>query len=132
MTTDSYRSFTSGSPTERSSEEIRQDISRGEENITKAMEQIGERIKEKLDWREYVMESPYLAVGIAAGLGFLASRMLVPRTTPMERIMGSVAEEVRCSLDHMRGSSQGPGLLKVALVGFTTKAAANWLKKQTS
>ncbi|OLN30410.1 hypothetical protein DVDV_0610 [Desulfovibrio sp. DV] len=46
--------------------------------------------------------------------------------------MGSVAEEVRYSLDHMRNSSQGPGLLKVALLGASTKAVANWLKKQTS
>lgn len=131
MAAGEYRSFTSGSSTGRTTDEIRQDIAKGEESITQTMEQLGERIKEKLDWREYVADSPYLAVGVAAGLGFLASRMIMPRTTPMERIMGSVAEEVRCTLDHMRGS-HGPGLLKVALLGATTKAAANWLKKQTS
>jgi len=132
MTTDTHGSFTSGHSTARSSEEIRQDIAKGEENVTQTMDQIGERIKEKLDWRQYVVESPYIAVGIAAGFGYLVSRMLMPRTTPMERIMGSVAEEVRHSLDHGGSSSQGPGLLKMALLGASTKAVANWLKKQTS
>ena len=58
---------------ERSSDDIRQDIVKGEENISQTVEQIGERIKEKLDWREYVKDSPYVALGAAAGIGYLAS-----------------------------------------------------------
>ncbi|MBI5896872.1 MAG: hypothetical protein HZB24_13010, partial [Desulfobacterales bacterium] len=55
---------------ERSSDDIRKDIVKGEESISQAVEQISIRIKEKLDWREYVKDSPYLALGAAGGLGY--------------------------------------------------------------
>lgn len=132
MATDTFGDDRSTFPVERSSEEIRQDIAKGEENLTQTVEQIGERIKEKLDWREYVAESPYLAVGIAAGIGYLASRMLVKRPSPMERIVGSVAEEVRGQLDGMGRSSQGADLLKVTLLGIATKAAVHWVRNRAS
>ena len=113
---------------ERSSEDIRQDIAKGEENISQALDQIDERIKEKLDWREYVRDSPYWALGAAAGLGYLASRMFTTRTTPMERIMGSIAEEARHSIGNLLAGVAGPGLIKVALLGIATKAAASLIK----
>ena len=117
---------------ERSSEEIRQDIEKEKENISQAVDQIGERIKEKLDWREYVKDSPYWAIGAAAGLGYLASRVFITRTTPMERIMGSIAEEVHGSLGGLLGKAAGPGLMKVTLQVIATKAAAGWIKKTIS
>jgi hypothetical protein len=117
---------------ERSTEDIRQDIAKGGENISQAVDQIDERIQEKLDWRGYVKDSPYLALGAAAGLGYLASRMFTTRTTPMERIMGSVAEGVRDSLGGLITGAAGPGLVKVALLGIVTKAAAGWVKNATS
>jgi hypothetical protein len=91
--------------------------------------QIGERIKEKLDWREYVKDSPYLAIGVAADLGYVGSRVLITRTTPVERIMDSIAGEVRGSLG---GLIAGPGLIKVTLLGIATKAAASWIKNATA
>jgi ElaB/YqjD/DUF883 family membrane-anchored ribosome-binding protein len=117
---------------ERSTEDIRQDIAKGEENISQTVEQIGEHIKEKLDWRGYVKDAPYWALGTAAGLGYLASGMFLRRTTPMERIMGSIAEEVRDSLGGLRTGAAGPGLIKVTLLGIATKAAASWIKNATS
>jgi hypothetical protein len=75
----------------RSSEDIRRDIATKEGTISRTVEQIGERIQEKLDWRGYVKDSPYWALGAAAGLGYLASRMFRTRATPMERIMNSLA-----------------------------------------
>ncbi len=117
---------------ERSSEDIRQDIARGEENISQTLDQIDERIKEKLDWREYVKDSPYWALGAAAGLGYLASRMFRTRTTPMERIMGSIAEEARHSIGNLLAGVAGPGLIKVALLGIATKAAAGWIKDRAA
>jgi ElaB/YqjD/DUF883 family membrane-anchored ribosome-binding protein len=114
---------------ERSAENIRQDIAKGEENISQTVEKIEERIKEKLDWRGYVKDSPYWALGAAAGLGYLASGMFITRTTRMERIMGSIAEEVRDSLGGVLARAAGPGLIKVALLGIATKAAAGWIKK---
>jgi ElaB/YqjD/DUF883 family membrane-anchored ribosome-binding protein len=127
-----YLSNTREGGVERSTEEIRQDIAKKEENISQAVEQIGERIKEKLDWRGYVKDSPYWALGAAAGLGYLASEMFITRTTPMERIMGSIAEEVRDTLGDLRAGAAGPGLIKVALLSIATKAAVSWMKNATS
>ena len=117
---------------ERSSEDIRQDIAKGEESISQTVDKIDERIQEKLDWRGYVKDSPYWALGAAAGLGYLASRIFITRTTPMERIMGSIAEEVRDSLGRLLGGAAGPGLIKMALLGIATKAAAGWIKDAAS
>ena len=113
----------------RRTEEIRRDIAKKEGNIARTVEQIGERIQEKLDWRGYVKDSPYWALGATVGLGFLASGMFRTRATPMERIMNFLAGEVRDSLDSLRA---GPGLMKVTLLGIATKAAAGWLKNATS
>jgi len=127
-----YPNNTREADVERSSEDIHQDIAKGGENISQIVEQIGERIKEKLDWRGYVKDYPYWALGAAAGLGYLASRMFITRTTPMERIMGSIAEEVRGSLGGLHTGAAGPGLIKVTLQVLATKAAANWIKKAIS
>jgi hypothetical protein len=117
---------------ERSSEDIRQDIAKGEENISQTVAQIGELIEDKLDWREYVKDSPYWAIGAAAGLGYLASRIFIARATPMERIMGPIAREVRGSLGGVIAGAAGPGLIRVTLQSIATKAAAGWIKKAIS
>lgn len=111
----------------RSTEDIRQDIAREEENLSRTAQQIGDRIKEKLDWSESVKDSPYWALGIAVGIGFFASRVLRTRTTPMERIMGSLAEEVRDSLGGLHVGAARPRLAQVALLGIGTKLAAEWI-----
>ena len=117
---------------ERSSEDIRQDIAKEKENISRTVEQIGDRINEKLDWRGYVKDSPYWALGAAAGLGYLASRIFIKRTTPVERIMGSIAEEVRGSVGGLLAGAAGSDLIKMALIGIATKAAGDWVKRVTS
>jgi hypothetical protein len=116
----------------RSTADIRQDIAKEGENISQTVEQIGERIKEKLDWRGYVRDSPYWALGAAAGLGYLASGVFKKRPTPMERIMGSIAEVGRDSLGGLLARAAGPGLIKVTLLGIAAKAAARWIKNATS
>ena len=116
----------------RSTEDIRQDIAREEENLSRTAQQIGDRIKEKLDWSEYVKDSPYWALGIAVGVGFLASRVFQTRTTPMERIMGSLTEEVRDSLGGLHVGAAGPSLAQVALLGIGTKLAAGWIRNAIS
>ena len=128
MTERAHRSNTKEGDVERSTDDIRQDITKEKENISLAVEQIGERIKEKLDWRGYVKDSPYWALGAAVGLGYLASRMFMRRTTPMERIMRPIAEEVRDSLGGLLGGAAGSGLIKVTLMGIATKAAASLIK----
>ncbi len=117
---------------ERSTEDIRQDIAREEENLSRTAQQIGDRIKEKLDWSAYVKDSPYWALGAAVGLGFLASKMLQTRTTPMERVMSSLAEEVRDSLGGLHVGAAGPSLIQVTLLGIATKVATDWIKNTKS
>jgi len=115
----------------RSTEDIRQDIAREEENISRTAQQIGDRIKEKLDWSEYVKDSPYWTLGAAVGIGFFASRALQTRTTPMERIMGSLAEEVRDSLGGLNGAA-GPSLAQVTLLGIGMKLTAKLIRNAIS
>jgi hypothetical protein len=117
---------------ERSTEDIRQDIAREEENLSRTAQQIGDRIKEKLDWSAYVKDSPYLALGAAAGLGFLASKMLQTPSTPIERIMGSLAEEVREALGGLHVGAARPSLTQMTLLGIATKVATDWIKNKNS
>ena len=116
----------------RSSEDIRQDIVKEKENISQTVEEIGERIKDKMDWRGYVTDAPYWALGAAAGLGYLASRMLTKRTTPLERIMRPIADEVRDSVGNLIAGAAGSGIIKVTLMAIATKAVANWIRQATS
>jgi ElaB/YqjD/DUF883 family membrane-anchored ribosome-binding protein len=132
MTEKEHLSNTKVEDFERSSEDIRQDITKEKESISQTVEQIGERIKEKMDWREYVKDSPYWALGAAAGLGYLASRMFIRRTTPMERLMRPIADGVRDSLGGLLAGAAGSGLIKVTLMSIATKVAANWIKNATS
>jgi len=127
-----YLTNTREADVERSTEDIRQDIAKGGDNISQTVEQIGERIQEKLDWRGYVKDSPYWALGAAAGLGYLASGMFKKRTSSMERIMGSIAEVGGESLGGVLAGAAGPGLIKVTLLGIAAKAAAGWIKNATS
>ena len=130
--TEKYASNTREGNIERSAEDIRHDIAKEEEGISRTVEEIGERIKEKLDWREYVKDSPYVALGAAAGLGYLATGVFIRRATPTERIMRSITREVRDSLGALRAEAAGPGLIKVVLLGIATKAVAGWIKSTTS
>jgi ElaB/YqjD/DUF883 family membrane-anchored ribosome-binding protein len=123
-----YQSNKRETDVERSAEVIRQDIAKGEENISQTVGQISERLKEKLDWRGYVRESPYLAIGAAAGLGYLVSKMFHTHATPKERIM----REVRESLGGPHTGTAGQGLLQVTLLGIATKVVADWIENATS
>lgn len=115
---------------ERSSEDIRRDIDREEENISQTVEQIGERIKEKLDWRAHVKEYPYWAMGAAAGLGLIASKVIARRATPMEQILDAFSEEIRGSLGGQPSGGARTGLIRMTLLGIATRAAASWVKHE--
>jgi hypothetical protein len=52
------------------------------------------------------------------------------RTTPMERIIDTIAGEVRGSLGGMIAGP--PGLIKLILLSIATKAAARWIKNASS
>lgn len=105
----------------RSSAKIKADIAIDLDKISAKAGDLSERIEEKLDWREHVKEAPFWAVGAAAGLGFLASGMVVRRAGPLEHIF-----------ERAVGSFTGGGGLspiKMALFGIATKAVVGLIKK---
>jgi len=74
-------------------EKVRQRIVAQEEKIAEHLGEVSEKIKDTLDWRQYPGQYPYIALGVAAGLGFLASRMIVPEPpTTMEKV-GNIIQE---------------------------------------
>lgn len=117
---------------ERSSQDIRDDIANEKENVSRTVDEISDRIKEITDWRKYVKASPYWAIGAAAGLGYLASRVFITHTNPMERIVKDLAEGVHDSHDSLNARVSGRGLIKMALLTMATKAAADWIKNASS
>jgi hypothetical protein len=129
-----YLRNTTEADVKRSTEEIRHDIAMKDENISRTVEQIGERITEKLDWRGYVRSSPDWALGAAAGLGYLVSGMFRTRTgtTPTDPIMDPIAEAGRDSNDDVRTEAAGPGLIKMILLGIAANAFSGWMRNATS
>ncbi|HZA29298.1 MAG TPA: DUF883 C-terminal domain-containing protein [Gammaproteobacteria bacterium] len=87
---------------ERSAEEIRQDIADKRESLSKTVDRLGERIHQTLDWREYIGDHPYAALGIAVGVGFLIWGVFRPRPTSGERIMDALAESAEDLADRFR------------------------------
>lgn len=118
--------------TGRSTNVIRQDIAQGGANISQTVEQLGQRIQEKLDWREYVKASPYLTLGAAAGLGYLAWGLLRKRTTPTERLVRIIADQVGDSLGGLHAKAAGPGLIQATLLAIAVKTAVGWLQNTDS
>lgn len=112
---------------ERSVKQIRQDITKEGENLFQIVSQIDDRIKENLNWRTYMRDSPFWMLGAATGLGFVASRLLQPRTTPTQRMIDSIAREIPRSLGTLITRTAGPGVLKMTLLGVATKIAADRL-----
>lgn len=127
---------------ERSAEEIRQDIAARRETISETVDRLGDRIHETLDWREYIAEYPYVALGIAAGVGYIVAGIFKFKRepTPRERIMDALAEITEDVTDRVRGSIQevvpkkgGPGTtLKAAATAAVTKAALDFAKKKAT
>ena len=127
---------------ERSAEAIRQDIAARRETISETVDRLGDRLHETLDWREYVADYPYVALGIAAGLGFLVSGLFKIKRdpTPRERILDALAEITEDMTDRVRGSLEdvvpkkgGPGkTIKAAATAAVTKAALDFAKKKAN
>ncbi|HXG92402.1 MAG TPA: DUF3618 domain-containing protein [Blastocatellia bacterium] len=125
---------------ERSAREIRQDIEAKRESISQTVDKLGERIHQTLDWREYVSQRPFIALGVAAGVGFLLSGIFKRRPTPQERIMDAfaeVTEDIADRITDFAGETFKRRLVsgrtvKAALTGVVTKAAMDYARNQLS
>lgn len=122
---------------DRSAEEIRQNIAATRESITDTVDRLNDKFQETFDWRTYVSRNPMVAIGVAAGIGFLVSAIFKPRPTPMERMKAALADSVEDFTDHLRsqfdGIVQRPGLsqtVKAAATGFAVKAASDFVTNQ--
>ena len=108
---------------ERSAVAIRQDIAAKRESISATVDKLGERIQETFDWREYIAEYPAVALGIAAGAGFLVAGIFKRNPTPTERILDALADLTEDMTDRVGGVMAGV-IQKKLVSGRTLKAAA--------
>jgi ElaB/YqjD/DUF883 family membrane-anchored ribosome-binding protein len=123
---------------ERSAEDIRQDIAARRESITETVDRLSDRFQQTFDWKAYVSDYPLAALGVAAGLGFLAARIIKPRPSTGQRIKDALAygiEDLAGRFHHQLGNvaphRSGSGLgrtVKAALTGLVTKAATDYLQ----
>ncbi|HEY8459389.1 MAG TPA: hypothetical protein VIM99_03360 [Blastocatellia bacterium] len=136
----SWRGQEAASDAERSAEEIRLDIAARRESITDAVDRLSDRFQQTLDWKAYVSDHPMAALGVAAGLGFLAARIFKPRPSASNRIKDALAygiEDLAGRFHHQlknvapyrSGSSLG-GMIKAAVTGLITKAATDYLQNK--
>ena len=125
---------------ERSAEEIRQDIAARRESITDTVDRLSDRFQQTFDWKAYVSDYPLAALGVAAGLGFLAARIIKPRPSAGRRIKDALAygiedlagrfhHQLENVAPHRSGSGLG-GTVKAALTGLVTKAATDYLQNR--
>jgi hypothetical protein len=123
---------------ERSAEEIRHDIEAKRENISETVDLIGERIQERLDWRSYVGEHPFVALGVAAGVGLVLSGLFKRRPTPRERMLEALADsmedtgyQVRNYLGEVLHRDNRIGTaVKGAATALATRVAIEFLKRK--
>src|SRR5438874_10136413 len=123
---------------ERSAEEIRHDIAVRRESITETVDRLSDRFQQTFDWRTYVADYPLVALGVAAGLGFVVAGIFKPRPTPAERMKQAFADSVEDLADRIRQQLDGagvrkPGLsrtVKAAATGAATKAVTDYLRNK--
>ena len=125
---------------ERSVDEIRHDIAARRENITETVDRLSEQVQRKLDWREYVADHPFVALGLAAGAGVVVAGIFKQRTTPAERIMCALSDSVeeitgrvRNQLDLLPGKRPGAGnAVMVAATTMIAKTLTDYLGSRLS
>ncbi len=132
----SIRTNTNLSEDERSAEEIRQDIAAKRESITETVDRLNDKFQTTLDWRTYAADYPLVAIGAAAGLGYLLSRIFARKPTPRDRIMEAIAD----SVDDFKGQfsdyldivpkkkAHVSTSVKAAATALLTKAATDYAK----
>lgn len=126
---------------DRTPEEIRQEIFNHREAISNTINRLDDRIQEVIDWRTYVTDHPYIALGVAAGIGCMVANFFKPKPSPQDRIMDALAdgvEDVCYQARHRLGNvldmaaPRRSGAMQGALLAFAAKAATNYLRGKVS
>lgn len=87
---------------DRSAESIRRDIAARRDSISETVDELSDRVQAALDWRTYVAEHPFLAVGATAGLALTLAALVKRRASPQDRIMDALAESVEDLAERFR------------------------------
>jgi ElaB/YqjD/DUF883 family membrane-anchored ribosome-binding protein len=124
---------------QRSAREIREDIAAKRESISETVDRLSDKVQRTFDWRTYAGDYPLVAIGLAAGVGFLVSRIFTPKPTPRERILDAIAETVEDMKGRIGDYVEAVPLkkkggisntVKAAAVGALTKAATDYAKNK--
>lgn len=124
---------------ERSSNDIRNDIAAKRDSITQTVGQIGEKIHQTLDWKGYVARYPYAAVGLAVGTGLVIGGLLRRRTSPTQRIVDALVDKAEELGDGLRESARrlivktaAPHLFRGTVYGLAGKALMQYLQHRAA
>lgn len=83
-----------GEQGDRSTQAIRRDIAARRDSITETVDELSGKVQAALDWRTYVADHPFVAVGVAAGVTCTMVALLKRRRSPQDRIMDALADGV--------------------------------------
>jgi ElaB/YqjD/DUF883 family membrane-anchored ribosome-binding protein len=126
-------------PMERSSEDLRQEVETKKEAFAETINRLDQHVRRAVDWRAQVGDHPYLALGLAVGVGCLFAGIFKSKPSPRERIMEALAESVEDIADQARNRIGSRfrlpptgGALKAAAAALVTKAATAYLRNKLS
>ena len=111
-------------PAERSSEDLRQEIDAKKEAIAETINRLDQHVQRAVDWRAQVGDHPYLALGLAFGVGCLLAGIFKSKPSPHERIMEALAEGVEDIADQARNRIGSQ--FRRPSTGSAPKAARRW------
>ncbi len=140
LTSPDWRELPPTGAGDRSADEIRQDIAARRESISEAVDKLSDRFQRKLNWREYISDYPLVAIGAAAGMGYILGRIFKPRQSPGDRIKDALAYgledltgRIRHQLDEVAPQKHEFGLgktVKAAAAGLITRAVTEYLRNR--
>jgi ElaB/YqjD/DUF883 family membrane-anchored ribosome-binding protein len=124
---------------ERSPEDLRQEIEAKKEAIAETINRLDQHVQRAVDWRAQVGDHPYLALGLAVGVGCLFAGIFKSKLSPRERMMEALAEGVEDTADQVRNRLASEfrrpptgSALKAAAAALVTKAATAYLRNKLS
>src|SRR5258707_7751022 len=86
---------------EHSPEDLRREIQDKKEAIAETLHRLDQQVHRVIDWRAQVGDHPYLALGLAAGVGCLFSGIFKSKPSPRERMMEALADGVEDIADQV-------------------------------
>ena len=128
-----------GEEGDRTTQAIRRDIAARRDSITDTVDELSDRVHAALDWRTYVAEHPFLAVGLTAGLTCTMLTLIKRRPSPQDRIMDALADGVEDLAGRFKDGLGTLPLMRRARIGrilwsigstIATAAVTKSLKKE--